>query len=185
MFMEQGFDATSMDSVAEAAAIGKATLYARYADKAALLAAVLRLRIMQIYVPLEEEFKGAMHGDEDLGATLRSVGWNLLDHSLSPDALELARILSAQSVRFPELGLFAVREGYLRQVRLITAILERFAGTSSYRFDDLELAADLFLSIILGRSARTALLGARFETEHLKRRIDMAVSIFLDGFVSR
>ena len=183
MFMEQGFDATSMDSLAEAAAIGKATLYARYADKATLFAAVLRLRIMQIYVPLEEEFKGAMHGDDDLGTTLRSVAWKLLDHSLSPDALELTRILSAQSARFPELGQLAVREGFLRQVALIKTILERFVGTSICRIDDLDLAADLFLSIVLGRSARTALLGASFEREYLEQRIDAAVAIFLGGFI--
>ncbi|HUB65419.1 MAG TPA: helix-turn-helix domain-containing protein, partial [Methylocella sp.] len=36
MFMQQGFDATSMERLAEAAMIGKATLYARYADKGQL-----------------------------------------------------------------------------------------------------------------------------------------------------
>ena len=33
MFMRDGFDGTSMERLAEAARIGKATLYARYADK--------------------------------------------------------------------------------------------------------------------------------------------------------
>ena len=51
MFMEQGFEATSMDGLAEAAAVGKATLYARWADKAALFADVLRRRILQVYGP--------------------------------------------------------------------------------------------------------------------------------------
>lgn len=36
MFMQHGFDATSMERLAEAAMIGKATLYARYADKSQL-----------------------------------------------------------------------------------------------------------------------------------------------------
>ena len=35
MFMEHGFDGTSMERLAETAMIGKATLYARYADKGA------------------------------------------------------------------------------------------------------------------------------------------------------
>jgi hypothetical protein len=47
----------------------------------------------------------------------------------------------------------------------------------------LDLAADLFLSIVLGRSARTALLGASFEREYLEQRIDAAVAIFLGGFI--
>jgi TetR/AcrR family transcriptional regulator, mexJK operon transcriptional repressor len=89
------------------------------------------------------------------------------------------------SVRFPELGPLAVREGVLRRVRPIRMILERFVGTFNYRVGDLKLAADLFVSIVLGRSARTALLGMTFETEHLKQRIDAEVAIFLDGVIRR
>src|SRR5580704_8989304 len=45
MFMERGFEGTSVDAVAEAAGIGKATLYARYKDKGELFAAVLQRKI--------------------------------------------------------------------------------------------------------------------------------------------
>ena len=45
MFMERGFEGTSIDAVAEAASIGKATLYARYKDKSELFAAVLQRQI--------------------------------------------------------------------------------------------------------------------------------------------
>jgi TetR/AcrR family transcriptional regulator, mexJK operon transcriptional repressor len=183
MFMEHGFDATSMDRLAEATAISKATLYARYGDKTALFAAVLRRRILQIYEPLEEEFKDALHGEGDLGTLLRSVGCRLLERDVSPDALTLARILAAQSARFPELGQFAVCEGFLRQVRLVEMILVRFAGSLTYCTDDLELAADLFLSIVLGRAAQTALLGVPVETDRLKHRVEAAVTVFLDGFL--
>lgn len=45
LFMERGFDGTSIDAVAEAAGISKPTVYARYDDKRDLFAAVLRKRI--------------------------------------------------------------------------------------------------------------------------------------------
>ena len=45
MFMERGFEGTSIDAVAEAAGVGKATLYARYKDKGELFAAVLQRKI--------------------------------------------------------------------------------------------------------------------------------------------
>ena len=45
LFMERGFDGTSIDAVAEAAGISKPTVYARYHDKRDLFAAVLRKRI--------------------------------------------------------------------------------------------------------------------------------------------
>ncbi len=188
MFMEQGFDATSMDRLAEAAAIGKATLYGRYADKAALFAAVLRRRIFQIYAPLEEEFASAADATvdvtADLATILRGVARRLLAHAVSADTLALTRILSAQSGRFPELGRLAVREGSARQVGLVAAILARYAGHHRYRIADLDLAADLFLSVALGRVGKTALFGVPVDPEESGRRVDAAVAVFLGGLIA-
>src|SRR5258708_32927380 len=52
MFLERGFDATSMEAVAEKAGIAKPTLYAWYRDKAELFTAVLRLLIEHFVAPL-------------------------------------------------------------------------------------------------------------------------------------
>ena len=181
MFMEQGFEATSMDRLAEAAAVGKATLYGRYADKAALFAAVLRRRILQVYVPLEAEVSTYSGAETDLAGLLRRVARHLLAHGWSHDSLALSRILAAQSGRFPELGQLAVREGTTRQIRLIAAILTRFATSHRYRLTDLDLAAELFLGITLGRFFKTALFGVPIDLEEADRRVDVAVDIFLNG----
>ena len=52
LFMERGFDGTSIDAVAEAAGISKPTVYARYRDKRDLFAAVLLGRIRDWLAPL-------------------------------------------------------------------------------------------------------------------------------------
>src|SRR4030088_2741926 len=52
LFMERGFDGTSIDAVAEAAGVSKPTVYARYRDKRDLFAAVLRGRIRDWLAPL-------------------------------------------------------------------------------------------------------------------------------------
>ena len=179
--MEQGFEGTSLDALAEAAAIGKATLYARYADKAALFDAVLRRRIRQVYGPLEEEFS-LIHDDMDLRETLRAVARRLLARTVAPDAAALGRILAAQGFRFPELGQLAVREGLTRQVRLVATILARFAERHPTRVDDLEVAADLFLSITLGRAAKATLYGVPLDAQHLEQRLDIAIDVFLNGY---
>ncbi len=44
LFMERGFDGTTIDAVAESAGVSKPTVYARYRDKRDLFAAVLRGR---------------------------------------------------------------------------------------------------------------------------------------------
>ncbi|HUI22186.1 MAG TPA: TetR/AcrR family transcriptional regulator [Methylocella sp.] len=182
MFMEHGFDGTSMDRLAETAMIGKATLYARYADKGALFADVLRRRILLTYGPLEAEIEKDLKG-KSLEATLLSVARRLLDLTLSPSSIALGRILAAQGARFPDLGKLAVEEGLHRQIRLVEKILASFSGTHRYVIDDLSLAADLFLSIVLGRVSRVVLLGVPIEAKTLDRRAREAVKIFVRGLL--
>lgn len=183
MFMEHGFEATSMERLSEAAMIGKATLYARYSDKSALFADVLRRRILLNYGALEEEFENGAKG-ASLEATLLIVARRLSEQTLSPSAIALGRILAAQAARFPELGRLAVEEGLCRQVRIVEKILARFSGAHRYAIDDLALAADLFLSIVLGRLSRIALLGVEMEPEALDRRTREAVRFFLRGLLA-
>src|ERR1700712_1017939 len=52
LFMERGFDATSIDAVAETAGVSKPTVYARYRDKRDLFTAVLRATIQRWLAPL-------------------------------------------------------------------------------------------------------------------------------------
>lgn len=183
MFMRHGFDATSMERLAEAAMIGKATLYARYADKSQLFADVLRRRILLIYGPLEEEFAKGL-GGESLEETLLILARRFIDLAVAPSAIALGRILAAQGERFPELGKLAVEEGLNRQIRLVETILVRFSAAHCYAIEDLALAADLFLSIVLGRISRMALLGVQMEPATLDRRTREAVRIFLRGLLT-
>ncbi len=178
MFMEQGFEATAMDRVAEAAGVGKATLYARYQDKAALFAAVLRRRIMEVYEPLEIE--AASTGD-DLACGLQRVADGLLGKMFTPGAVALGRILSAQAPNFPDLAEMAVREGYGRQAGIVEAVLRRHGGDPRYRLGDIPLAADMFLALVLGRASRLALLGVTLDREQLAQRTRAAVAFFLRG----
>ncbi len=180
MFMRDGFDATSMERLAETAKIGKATLYARYADKSQLFADILRRRIVLTYGPLEAEFLQGLGGGS-LEDTLLILARRFVDLSLKPSSIALGRILAAEGERFPELGKLAVEEGLNRQIRLVEAVLLRFGATHRYAIDDLALAADLFLSIVLGRISRMALLGVRMEPETLDRRIREAVRTFVRG----
>ncbi|HUB64960.1 MAG TPA: TetR/AcrR family transcriptional regulator C-terminal domain-containing protein, partial [Methylocella sp.] len=80
-------------------------------------------------------------------------------------------------------GKLAVEEGLNRQTRLIETILVQFSAVHRYAIDDMALAADLFLSIVLGRISRLALLGVKMEPETLERRVREAVRIFLRGLL--
>ena len=173
---------SSMERLAETAMIGKATLYARYADKSQLFADVLRRRILLIYGPLEEEFAKGL-GGKSLEETLLILARGFIDLAVAPSSIALGRILAAQGERFPELGKLAIEEGLHRQIRLMETILARFSAAHRYAIDDMALAADLFLSIVLGRISLMALLGVQMDPETLDRRVREAVRIFVRGLL--
>lgn len=184
MFMEQGFEATSMDGLAEAASVGKATLYARWADKTALFADVLRRRILQVYGPLEEEFRvpvRAVSSRADLESILLRVASRLLEKGLSPGAVALGRILSAQGMRFPDLAELAVTEGFGRQQRLVAGILAAHADDDAFSIEDPMALAELFLALIFGRAMRFKNYGISTPAAELEVRTRAAVSLFVRG----
>ena len=182
MFLDQGFEATSMDGLAEAAAIGKATLYARYADKGALFVDVLRRRILRVYGPIEDEFNRPIDG-ETIETILTRVAHRFMDKATSCDSVALGRIVAAQAPRFPDLAKLVIQEGSDRQLRLVERLLTHFAQTHDFVSDDIAMLADLFLSIVIGRVTRLALYGVPINPALIGKRIDAAVALFVRGLI--
>ncbi len=122
LFLTQGFDSTSCDQVAARARAGKASIYARYASKNALFAAVVRREV--------ERSLAAGHDispDLPLRARLVAVGSSLIEHSLQPNAIDLMRLIIAQATHFPELAseVDAIgRNGGVRKVAEVIAARE-------------------------------------------------------------
>ena len=183
LFMERGFDNTSIDAVAEAAGVSKPTVYARYRDKRDLFAAVLRGRIRDWLAPLSAaaEAQATESNPKTVETTLHELSRHMLAHTVMPECATLQRILAAQAVQFPELARLAHEDGWLRGVRGVAILLRQFAARGEIRVDDPELAADLFLNLLLGHSTRLALNGIAIDPEFLERRRQAAVALFLNG----
>ena len=183
LFMERGFEGTSIDAVAEAAGVSKPTLYARYRDKNELFAAVLKGRIERWLAPLSEPAEAVAVGSKGSGieATLHDLSRGMLALTQTAGAMSLRRILAAQSVRFPEMAKLAYEEGWLRTVRAIASLLQKFSARGEIRVEDPELAADLFLSLILGGSGRLADYGIVVDPKIQEQRRQAAVELFLNG----
>jgi TetR/AcrR family transcriptional repressor of mexJK operon len=112
---------------------------------------------------------------------VKASGGTIVTHCCSSgtqrDAATLQRILAAQAVQFPELAKLAHEDGWLRGVRGVAILLRQFAARGEIKVDDLELAADLFLNLLLGHSARLALHGIADNPEFLERRRQAVVEL--------
>ena len=182
LFMERGFDGTSIDAVAEAAGLSKPTVYARYLDKRDLFAAVLRGWIRRWLAPVSAAAEAeAETGPKSIKTTLHELSRHTVAYTLAPEAGALQRILLAQAVQFPELAKLANEEGWLRAVRGVASILRQSAARGHIKVDDPELAADMFLNLVLGHSKRLALYGIATDPETEERHRKAAVDFFLNG----
>ncbi|HYM31174.1 MAG TPA: TetR/AcrR family transcriptional regulator C-terminal domain-containing protein [Candidatus Cybelea sp.] len=175
MFMKFGFDGTSIDAVAEAAGVSKRTVYARYRDKNELFNAVLRNLIERWLVPIN----GFQLGTSDLEPMLMGIGRHLLTSALAPQAVSLHRIIVGESERRPEFGRLANDEGRQPAIRAIAAALKRHEA--ELRFDDLEVAAEQFMSLVIDSSLRLAALGINPRPRDIESRVRLAVDLFLNG----
>jgi len=99
LFLRAGFDATSCDQVVAMAGAGKATLYARYANKDALFSAVVH-RALERAAPLAPDLPPAMAVRDRLHA----VGLHLLQHALTEESVALLRVSLTTAPRLPELS---------------------------------------------------------------------------------
>jgi AcrR family transcriptional regulator len=99
LFIEKGYGATSMATVATRARVGKQTLYRRFPDKAALFREVIRRRLDVMLMP---EVNDKDHCDPL--AALKEMGRRALCIVLDPEFLRLYRIIIAEALPFPELA---------------------------------------------------------------------------------
>lgn len=145
-FLEHGFAASSMSTIAAACGGSKTTLWSHFSSKEALFEALIDRMVGNFSGALSE----ALLTDGGAEAALRRFGLVFLTKILSADALALKRMINSEAQRFPmlaqafyERGPAPVRE---RLARYIAGEME--AGR--LRDGDPELAARQFLSLCQG-----------------------------------
>jgi len=178
LFLEKGFDGTSIDAITASAGMAKRTVYARYGDKENLFRAALSRAIDDWIVPIDSLSAAEC---DDIRETLVRIGRMLVTNVLSPAGLRLLRLTNAESVRMPDVATENVRRGTQPTLAYLSGLFaRRFPGR-----DDVEDAAQAFLNIVVGGPASNAAWGMRIETEEVERHTRYAVTLFLDGFVAR
>jgi AcrR family transcriptional regulator len=180
-FLERGYDGTTMEAVAEAAGITKRTLYARYADKHALFAAVIPWALSRHDW---DEPNDAPDG-EDLAAALMRIGRSAVARAVDPGIVRLTRIAMNESARFPEFAKSARTLSWSPRLRAVVELLRRHEAAGSVDIDDIELAAEQFLAMVSVMPARLAAFGVFRTRSDEKRHLEHAVRLFLRGILPR
>lgn len=177
LFLEQGFERTSIEAITASAGMAKRTVYLRYGDKTALFKAALQRAIEEWIVPVER-LRAAETGD--LEASLLAIGQILVDNILSPAGLRLLRLTNAESARMPEIGDYTVHQGTDQTIAYLADLFRRHLGAEFAEADD---AADAFLALVVGGPANAAAWGVAQDPATLNRRLRYGVRLFLHGML--
>ena len=178
-FLKDGYGSTSIEAIAQAAGISKRTLYARYAGKPELFAAVVARIVEQIRPPPNVPLLVGKTPEE----ILERLGGLMLRAALSPRALALNRLMVAEAQRFPELlsGLTGER-GRPEAVALITSVLRGRTDAPPLSAADAEFAAGQFIQLIVSWPQRRALVaGEQMTAEEQADWARRTTRLFLDG----
>ncbi len=177
LFLEQGFDATTMDAVARAAGITRRTLYGRHPDKTALFVDVItwaRTRHPWVATDFAVDLS-------DLRGALTSIAEAAVARAVDPEVVRLDRLVINEWGRFPDLVMFRPSTPLSPRTQLVVELLERHQDIGAIVVDDAEIAAEQFLAMVAMMPARLAAVGVRRSQEEEGRHIDHAVNIIVRG----
>jgi TetR/AcrR family transcriptional repressor of mexJK operon len=179
MFMTQGYSAVSMDGLAEAVPVSKRTLYNHFKDKKALFTAVMQNRCQLLFSTLEQ----SLDGSQNVEKTLTEIAKEFLGVVLEPDALNIYRTAITESQHFPELGKLFYESGPKRSRAILAEYLSKVDASGEMKVPNPELAAGIFLNMLLGRIQMQCLLGLKKDVSPAEKNeiIRYVVTVFLYG----
>ncbi len=106
LFLQSGFQGTSMDAILAASGIAsKDTLYRYYASKEELFVDVLRsITTASLHLVQLKEQSVEPRSLQELRMLLRTIAQDVLETMLQPEYLAVLRLTIAETARFPEIG---------------------------------------------------------------------------------
>jgi TetR/AcrR family transcriptional regulator, mexJK operon transcriptional repressor len=177
-FLTQGFAETSMEAIARAANVSKATLYAYFPSKEALFSHLIENECDEkrtLYTPPSL--------DSGVEAALVVLGMKFVAHFLTKDETSFFQTVSGERARFPELCRLFFNTGQKKTVDFVAAFLEKCREAGALSFDDAHTAANQFLNLVLSDLPIRVALGLDLPNEiEAQRVMEAGVSTFLKAF---
>jgi TetR/AcrR family transcriptional repressor of mexJK operon len=181
LFLEKGFERTSIDAITASAGMAKRTVYLRYGDKTALFKAALQRAIEDWIVPVDR-LRAAE--SDDIEETLLRVGQILVENLMTPAGLRLLRLTNAESVRMPEIGAYTTQHGTEPTIAYLADLIQRRVPFRSDIANPQE-AAFAFLYLVACGPATMAAWGLVLDKSAIDRHTQYCVRLFLYGLLPR
>ncbi|WP_091845144.1 TetR/AcrR family transcriptional regulator [Palleronia pelagia] len=183
VFMADGFEGASVDTIARSAGVSKATLYSYFPDKRLLFMEVATCECgMQATAAID-----SLNMDAPPAEVLRVAGNHMLGFLLSPFGQRVFRICVAETDRFPELGQRFWDSGPGLIERTLDRYFDRAIARGELVVEDKILAAHQFAELCKAQLFPRLVFGlqADFTESERTRVVDSAVEMFMARYGAR
>lgn len=180
VFLDQGFARATVDAIAKAAGATRKTIYARYANKAEILTAVVNRLLDAAMAPHQQEARAKPAGRE-ARALLLQIARELAALSEAPHVAGINRLIFAEALQAPDLARLFL-DLYARAADDVQTNLELLRDEGVLpRLPNSRLAAVIFIEMAASLPRLRALLGAPLSRKETNDLTLAAVEIFLHG----
>lgn len=184
LFLKDGFSGTSMDEVAVAASVSKQTVYAHFRAKEALFVAVVRSMTGQAGDRVQEEVADPT-ADRNVEDFLLEFAISQLTIVMTPQLMQLRRLVIAEADRFPDMGRALHEQGPGRSIRRLARAFAAYAEAGSLKMQDPQTAASFFNWLVMGAPVNDAMLlgeGSILGGRAIRAHAEEAVRIFMSAY---
>jgi AcrR family transcriptional regulator len=177
-FLEQGFDAASMNDIARTAGVSKGTLYVYFQNKEQLFQAICSEECLS---QAECLFNFDLE-DSDVETTLTRIGIDFVSLVCRPEKASSARTVIAIAERMPEIGRAYYETGPARGIALLSDYLKTKVQQGILAIDDCEVVAAQLIEALLAPLFKPILFN--FGKPPTQERIRYVVGIAIRAFLA-
>nr|WP_235971357.1 TetR/AcrR family transcriptional regulator [Palleronia pontilimi] len=177
VFMSDGFEGASVDTIAKCAGVSKATLYSYFADKRLLFMEVATCECgKQAAAAID-----SLDMDDKPEHVLSTAGSHMLRFLLSEFGQRVFRICVAETDRFPELGQRFWDSGPGQVERTLRRYFDHAIARGELKIDDKSLAAHQFAELCKAELFPRLVFGMQTEFSEAERArvVKGAVEMFM------
>lgn len=182
LFMTVGFHSLSMDKLAAAVPVSKPTLYAHFADKDALFAAVVAAKCQKALSALSADMAQSAL---DPAIALTRFATNFVEMIYREESIQFHRVMTAEASRLPAMTRLFYESGPAKIRQLLVDYLKVMHKAGDYVVTNPLLSADMFIGMIKGARHMRCVLGLDILPNAREKRamIIHAVTLFLHGHI--
>ena len=182
LFLQHGYELTTIEMIASAMNMTKRTVYAKFEDKSALFLAAVQRAIERQIVP-----RGDLEALDkvDLAETLEAIGRLRIGQVMTANGMRLQHIIQSESYRFPQIFEANFQQSARPVMDFIIELLDRAVTVGEIAPTDTMMVSSAFMSMVVGGQVRT-LVGGKSLTQHeIEKNVRFTVHLLLDGLRPR